>query len=141
MATVGFMVTYLNWRQACSGTVVQLQNGEWQDDDGSDWSKCDTESTPDPTCWNCTHFQFGWGHGSWHFVLNQTWPCTTSDGGKSCEISYQLTGSTVLEPRRHDNGYSYTSCTTSDFELLLDVYGHRTRDLGCAPGQPFQQIE
>ncbi|KAI0377689.1 hypothetical protein F5Y04DRAFT_284758 [Hypomontagnella monticulosa] len=75
-ATVSFSITYTaSWWQACSGFIVQTQDGEWQDKDVSAWFKCGTENTPDPTCWNCTHFQFGWGHGSWRFAINQTWPC------------------------------------------------------------------
>ncbi|OTB03012.1 hypothetical protein M426DRAFT_24241 [Hypoxylon sp. CI-4A] len=78
-ADVSFFVTNAFGRQACSGTIVQQQNGEWQDADGSGWFKCGTASTPDPTCSNCTHFQFGWGHESWSFAVNQTWPCTDSN--------------------------------------------------------------
>lgn len=73
-AQVSFTVTNpLSRKQACSGTIVQL-DGQWQDN-GSAWFKCGTQSTPDPTCLDCTHFQFGWGHGSWRLSVNQTWPC------------------------------------------------------------------
>ncbi|OTB17255.1 hypothetical protein K445DRAFT_310649 [Daldinia sp. EC12] len=132
MATISFFVTNpLGWRQACSGFIVQQQDGEWQDKDGSAWFKCGTESTPDPMCWNCTHFQSGWGHGSpgWQFAINQTWPCTSP--GSVCEISYQLSGSTRLAPDCTTDTNSYTSCTAPDLSLTLEVYGHGTRDPGC----------
>ncbi|KAI0853423.1 hypothetical protein F5Y00DRAFT_257446 [Daldinia vernicosa] len=132
MATVSFFVANpVGWRQACSGFIVQQQDGEWQDKDGTTWFKCGSENTPDPTCWNCTHFQSGWGHGSpgWHFAINQTWPCTSPGG--TCEISYQLSGSTTLNPDCTTDANSYTGCTAPDFSLPLEVYGHGTPNPGC----------
>ncbi|KAI1413168.1 hypothetical protein F5Y13DRAFT_189530 [Hypoxylon sp. FL1857] len=87
MATVSFLVTNpANQQQACSGSIVKAMSDEqWPDADGLDWFKCGTESAPDPTCWNCTHFQFGWGHGSWRLAINQTWPCA-GRGGDACEL-------------------------------------------------------
>ncbi|KAI8961929.1 hypothetical protein F5Y11DRAFT_208179 [Daldinia sp. FL1419] len=132
MATLSFFVTNPKGRQACSGTIVQQQDGDWQDRDGKAWFKCGTESTPDPTCWNCTHFQSGWGHGSpgWHFAINQTWPCTSP--GSRCEISYHLSGSTTLNPDCTTDTNSYTACSAPDFSLSLTAYGHEAQDPGCA---------
>ncbi|KAI1464238.1 uncharacterized protein F4812DRAFT_443854 [Daldinia caldariorum] len=132
IATISFFVTNpVGWSQACSGFIVQQQDGEWQDKDGSVWFKCGTESTPDPTCWNCTHFQSGWGHGSpgWHFAINQTWPCTSP--GSACKTSYQFSGSTTLKPDCITDTNSYTSCTAPDFSLTLKVHGRGTSDPGC----------
>ncbi|KAI2630233.1 hypothetical protein GGS26DRAFT_598711 [Hypomontagnella submonticulosa] len=130
-ATVSFSIAYTaSWWQACSGFIVQTQDGEWQDKDGSAWFKCGTENTPDPTCWNCTHFQFGWGHDSWRFAINQTWPCASSGHG-SCEISYELSGSATLNPKCTEDTNSFTSCTAPEFSLSLNVYGHMAREPGC----------
>ncbi|KAI4867617.1 hypothetical protein F4820DRAFT_445849 [Hypoxylon rubiginosum] len=111
-AQVSFTVTNpLNWRQACSGTVIKQQDGVWQDADGSMWFRCGTSSTPDPACSNCTHFQFGWGHESWRLALNQTWPCDP--------ISYEVSGSTILDPECTPSTNSYFSCSAPDFSLSV----------------------
>ncbi|KAI1375303.1 hypothetical protein F4677DRAFT_460747 [Hypoxylon crocopeplum] len=125
MATVSFIVTNpANWMQACSGGIVQLQNGEWLDD-GISYFKCGTESAPDPTCRNCTHFQFGWGHGSWRLAVNQTSPCMSG----TSEMSYRVSGSTVLDPECTTSPYAYTSCSAPDFTLPVDVYGSVVSEL------------
>ncbi|KAI1799738.1 hypothetical protein F4811DRAFT_557511 [Daldinia bambusicola] len=132
MATVSFFVMNpAGLLRACSSFISQEQDGEWQDKDGSLWFRCGAENTPDPNYWNCTHFQFGWGHGSsgWHFAVNQSWPCTNP--GSSCRDSYQFSGSTTLNPDCTTDENSYTGCTTPDFSLTLKAYGHGTTDPGC----------
>ncbi|KAI0893708.1 hypothetical protein F4806DRAFT_498868 [Annulohypoxylon nitens] len=104
-----------NGQQACSGSIVQQQNGEWQDADGTAWFKCGTESTPDPDCLDCTHFQFDWGHEGWRFAVNQTW----TSAGISCGVS----GSTTLDPECTESSeISFRSCTAPDFSLRVEIY-------------------
>ncbi|KAI0882306.1 uncharacterized protein GGS22DRAFT_191476 [Annulohypoxylon maeteangense] len=122
-ADVSFFVTSsANGKQACSGTIVQQQNGEWQDADGLAWFKCGTESAPDPDCLDCTHFQFDWGHEGWHFAVNQTWACASSGGG-SYSVSYKVSGSIILDPECTESPeISFRSCTAPDFPLSVDLY-------------------
>ncbi|KAI1455781.1 hypothetical protein F4805DRAFT_259836 [Annulohypoxylon moriforme] len=131
-AVVSFFVTSsIYGKQACSGTIIQLQNGEWQDADGSLWFKCGTESTPDPDCLDCTHFQFDWGHEGWHFAVNQTWTCASPEGG-ACDVSYKVSGSTTLDPECTESpDISFRSCTAPDFSLSVDVY-ERIGELSCS---------
>ncbi|KAI0150040.1 hypothetical protein F4776DRAFT_659930 [Hypoxylon sp. NC0597] len=48
-ATVSFTVSNAaHWQQACSGSIIQLQDGERQDADGLAWFKCGTEPRAGP---------------------------------------------------------------------------------------------
>ncbi|KAI1091581.1 hypothetical protein F5B19DRAFT_260346 [Rostrohypoxylon terebratum] len=107
-----------NRQQACSGSVSQQQNGEWQDADGTAWFKCgDQGSTPDPDCLDCTHYQFDWGHEGWRFAVNQTWPSASNS------IFYKVSGSTTLDPEcTESTEISYRSCTAPDFSLNVELY-------------------
>ncbi|KAI0168943.1 hypothetical protein GGR52DRAFT_574170 [Hypoxylon sp. FL1284] len=69
-------------QQACSATLTWSESGHRVDQEGHVWYKCGTDSTPDPTCTDCTHFQLRWGFldanepKNWRMAVNQTW---TSD--------------------------------------------------------------
>ncbi|KAI1763576.1 hypothetical protein GGR53DRAFT_467222 [Hypoxylon sp. FL1150] len=107
-AQVAFTVTNpLSQQQACSVTIVKQQDGAWQDADGSEWFTCGSSSSSSSS----TQFQFGWGHADWRLVVKQTWVC---DG-----TSYEVSGSTVLDPECTPAENEYFSCSAPDFSLSI----------------------
>ncbi|KAI6080860.1 hypothetical protein F4821DRAFT_275620 [Hypoxylon rubiginosum] len=102
-AQVAFTVTNpQGQRQACSSTIVKQQDGVWQDADGSLWFKCGSSST---------QYQFGWGHADWRLTVKQTWTCDST--------SYEVSGSTVLDPECTPSENEYFSCSAPDFSLSV----------------------